>query len=100
MIGIDDKANITIVLGDGDVGTGSGVFTDENVPFLKFTSLDKPLNIGETSDDNDKDEATITIAIKNLESLAVLERQVGFVRTYLEKDAEKLHDMGYRGPMP
>jgi hypothetical protein len=100
MIGIDDKANITIVLGDGDVGTGSGVFTDEQVPFLKFTSLDKPLKIGEKSDDNDKDEAAIHIAIKNIESLAVLENQLKFVRTYLEKDYEKLYDMGYKGPMP
>ena len=86
MIGIDDKSNITIVLGDGDVGTGSGVYINEKIPFLKFSQLDVAIKIGADCTEQDKDEAAVYIAVKNLESLAVLEAHIKQVKTFLEQN--------------
>lgn len=74
------------VLGNGNMSISMGTFTKLDLPYIRIANIESGKKIGENLLDQDVEETeVVTILIKNLAGLAVLEKAVKMAKAKLKE---------------
>lgn len=74
------------VLGNGNMSISMGIFTKSDLPYIRIANIEPGKKIGENLLDQDIEETeVVTILVKNLAGLAVLEKAVKMAKAKLKE---------------
>lgn len=74
------------VLGNGNMSVSMGTFTKLELPYIRIANIEAGKKIGENLLEQEvKETEIVTILVKNLEGLAVLEKAVKMAKAKLKE---------------